>query len=107
WLGPDAGVSGALTLTKAGEADWEAEFRGDLLGVDLATLVSRRFPDHRLAGTATVRVRSARWANRGEGKGAGWVQAEGALAVGPGSINVELLRGLGREMHFRLDPRLA
>ena len=107
WLGPEARVSGALTLTRSGEAEWEAEFRGDLLGVDLATLVAARFPDHHLAGTAAVQVRSARWANRGDGKGAGWVEAEGALAVGPGTIGAGLLRAIGKEMQFRLDPRLA
>jgi len=107
WLGPDARVAGALTLSRAGEAEWEAEFRGDLLGVDLATLVAARFPDHHLAGTAAIQVRSARWANRGDGKGAGWVEAEGALTVGPGAIGAGLLRALGKEMQFRLDPRLA
>ena len=106
WLGPDARVAGALTLTRDGEAQWEAEFRGDLLGVDLATLVAARFPDHHLAGTAAIQVKSARWANRGDGKGAGWVEAEGALTVGPGAIGANLLRGLGTEMKFRLDPKL-
>ncbi len=107
WLGPEARVAGALTLQKAGEQDWEAEFRGDLLDLDLAALVSRWFPDHRLGGVATVRVRSARWAGRPGGQGPGWVEADGTLAAGPGAISPSLLEALKAEMKFKLDPKLA
>lgn len=107
WLGPDARVFGTLALHKAGEQDWEAEFRGELLDVDLAALVSRWFPDHRLGGIATVRVRSARWANRPGGQGAGWVEADGRLTAGAGVISPSLLEALKAEMQFKLDPKLA
>ena len=105
WLGASARVSGSLTLQKAGEGDWEAEFRGELLDVDLAALVSRWFPDHRLGGKATVRVRSARWADRPGGQGPGWVEADGSLAAGPGAMSVSLLEALKGELKFKLDPR--
>ena len=48
WLGPDARVEGALTLRQTGAKDWEADFQGDLLDVDLGVLVGRRFPGHGL-----------------------------------------------------------
>ena len=35
WLGRSARVQGALTLRQTGSADWQAEFQGDLLDVDL------------------------------------------------------------------------
>ena len=48
WLGPAAKVEGRLTLRQTGAKDWEADFQGDLLDVDLAMLVGRRFPGQRL-----------------------------------------------------------
>ncbi len=107
WFGAEARVWGALTLSRVGEGDWQAEFRGDLLGVDLATLVARRFPDHRLSGEAKLQVRSARWGSRGPGLGPGWIGADGTLSAGPGVIGGSLLEALGRELHFRIAPRPA
>ena len=77
WLGPDARVDGALTLRQDGAKDWEAEFQGNLLDIDLAELVGRRFPNHRLRGKARL---------------AGRLGAVGR-AAGPG---VRLGRGAGR-----------
>lgn len=99
WLGASARVQGALTLRQVGSADWQAEFAGDLVDVDLKTLFERRFPRHRMAGLAHVAVKSARWSNR-PGQGFGWANAEGELRVGQGSIGLDLLRSLVTEMKF-------
>jgi hypothetical protein len=100
WLGPDSRVQGALTLRQAGSADWQAEFSGDLIDVDLKTLFERRFPRHRMTGLAHVALKDARWANR-PGQGFGWSRAEGELTAGSGTIGVELLQALAGEMKFR------
>ena len=60
WLGTEAKVEGALTFQQAGSKDWEAEFQGNLLDIDLAELVDRRFPMHRLRGRARLGITSAR-----------------------------------------------
>ena len=45
--------------------EWEADFRGDLLDVDLKTLVGQRFPSHRLdAQGKGGRGVARRWADR-------------------------------------------
>ena len=105
WLGTDAKVEGTLTLHQAGSGDWEADFHGELLDLDLAKLVGRRFPRHRLAGRARLMIENARWGER-PSQGPGWVQVKGELVAGQGSIGVSLLEALAREMKFRLSPRL-
>jgi hypothetical protein len=105
WLGHAAKVQGALTLRQAGSADWQAEFAGDLIDVDLKTLFERRFPRHRMTGLAHVAIKQARWANR-PGQGFGWVGAEGELSTGAGTIGLDLLQSLGREMRFRMSSKL-
>jgi hypothetical protein len=100
WLGSNARVQGALTLRQAGSADWQAEFAGDLVDVDLKTLFERRFPRHRMTGLAHLGIKGARWANR-PGQGFGWSSAEGELTVGSGTIGIELLQALASEMKFR------
>jgi len=111
WVGESARVDGRLTLRQAGGRGWEGEFAGDLHDVDLAALVSRRFPSHRLSGTARVSVDHARWGDR-PGQGPGWLEARGRLVAGPGSAGVDLIAALSREMKFRpssrhgrIDPR--
>lgn len=106
WLGPDARVDGSLTLRQDGAKDWEAEFQGNLLDIDLSELVSRRFPSHRLRGKARLSVSQARWAER-PGQGFGWVEAQGELNAGPGLIGFGLLRALNTEMQFRIAPKVA
>ncbi len=106
WLGPDARVDGALTLRQDGAKDWEAEFQGNLLDIDLAELVGRRFPNHRLRGKARLAVASARWAERPR-QGYGWVEAEGELSAGPGVIGFGLLQALSTEMKFRKGARVG
>jgi hypothetical protein len=105
WLGNDAKVEGTLSLHQAGSGDWEAAFHGDLLDLDLAKLVGRRFPRHRLAGRARLVIENARWGDR-PSQGPGWVEVKGELLAGQGSIGVSLLEALAREMKFRLSPRL-
>ncbi len=99
WLGASARVQGALTLRQSGSSDWQAEFAGDLIDVDLKTLFERRFPSHRMNGLAHVAIKGAKWANR-PGQGFGWANVEGELTVGQGSIGVDLLRSLVTEMKF-------
>jgi hypothetical protein len=106
WVGARAKVSGTLSLSQAGAGDWEADFQGNLLDVDLATLVGGRFPRHHLTGTARVVLRQAHWGDR-PGQGRGWRQARGELLVSQGTIGVDLLLALAREMKFRLSPRVV
>jgi hypothetical protein len=106
WLGAGAKVEGTLSLGQHGAREWEAEFQGNLLDVDLATLVGKRFPRHRLAGPARVAVEKARWGDR-PGQGPGWIEAKGELVATQGTVGVELCTALAREMRFRLSPRMA
>jgi hypothetical protein len=106
WLGPRAMIDGTLSLAQAGAGDWEAVFQGNLLDVDLATLVGRRFPRHHLSGNARVTVTKAHWGDR-PGQGRGWREAKGELLAGQGTIGIALLGALAREMKFRLSPRVT
>ena len=106
WLGPNATVEGTLQLRQAGSTDWEAVFSGSLHDIELARLVGRRFPRHRLTGRARLAVATARWGQR-PNQGPGWIEVKGELMAGPGSIGVSLLESLAREMKFRLSPKLA
>jgi hypothetical protein len=106
WLGPRARVEGTLILDQTGTKDWEGQFTGNLLDVDLATLVGEKFPRHHLAGLARVAVKQARWGDR-PGQGPGWIEAGGALIASQGIIGVDLVNALAREMRFRLSPRMA
>ncbi len=106
WLGADAALEGTLTLRQTGSRDWEAEFRGELFDLDLAKLIGRRFPRHRLTGRGRLKIDTARWGDR-PGQGPGWFDAKGELSAGPGLIGVDLVDALAREMKFRPSPRLA
>jgi hypothetical protein len=106
WLGARAAVDGTLSLARSGGGDWEADFQGNLIDVDLASLIGRRFPRHHLTGTARIAVERAHWGDRG-GQGRGWREAKGELLVGQGTIGVALLDALAREMKFRLSPRVT
>ena len=105
WLGSNAKVNGTLRLHQAGSRDWEAGFTGELLDVDLAKLVGRRFPRHRLTGRARIAIKDAKWGERPT-QGRGWLEAKGELAAGQGSIGVDLIEALAREMKFRRSQRL-
>jgi hypothetical protein len=106
WLGTDAKVEGTVSLRQAGSRDWEADFHGELLDVDLAKLIGRRFPRHRLTGRAKVAIQGARWGQRST-QGFGWLDVKGELSAGQGSIGVDLIDALTREMKFRRSPRLV
>jgi hypothetical protein len=106
WLGPRARMNGTLTLSQSGAGEWEGEFQGDLLDVDLVTLVGKQFPRHHLSGLARVALHQARWGER-PGQGPGWLQARGELLAGQGNIGIDLLTSLAREMKFRLSPRVS
>jgi hypothetical protein len=106
WLGADAKLEGALSLRQAGGQNWEADFQGTLFDVDLAKLVGRRFPRHRLTGRAQVVLQQARWGERSSAS-SGWIHVKGDLTAGPGTIGVELIEALTREMKFRPSSRLV
>ena len=106
WLGPRATVDGTLSLAQAGAGEWEADFQGNLVDIDLANLVGRRFPRHHLSGNARVTVTKAHWGDR-SGQGRGWREAKGELVAGQGTIGIALLGALAREMKFRLSPRVT
>jgi len=95
WLGSDAKLEGTLSLRQEGSKDWEAEFQGELIDVDLARLTGRRFPRHRLTGRAKLVFQKARWGRR-EGQAPGWVEAKGNLLVGQGTIGMSLIEALAR-----------
>jgi hypothetical protein len=105
WLGNDATVEGALSLSQEGSKDWEVEFSGELAGVDMARLTGRRFPRHRLTGRAKLVFQKARWGNR-QSQAPGWVEVRGSLLVGQGTIGTSLIESLAREMRFRPSSRL-
>ncbi len=106
WIGDRARLDGTLTLRQSGGRPWEGDFSGDLLDIDLAVLVGRRFPRHRMAGSARVEVETARWGDR-PGLGMGWIEAKGTLRGGQGAVGADLLSALSREMKFRLTPRAS
>jgi hypothetical protein len=106
WLGTSARVEGTLVLRQTGAKDWEADFQGDLYDVDLGVLVGKQFPSHRMSGLGHLAIKSARWADR-PGQGFGWVEAQGELTTGQGTIGLPLLRAVGNEMRFRLSTKLA
>jgi hypothetical protein len=103
-LGETAKVDGQLVLEQVGAGEWEASFKGNLLDVELASVVNRLAPEHRLAGRARVAVESARWGDR-PGRGMGWIEAKGDLLAGKGTIGVTLLEALRTQMHFKIADR--
>ena len=103
-LGSSAKLDGELVLRQSGVGDWEAEFKGNLLDVELASLVNQLAPEHRLSGHARVAVEFARWADR-PGRGPGWVEARGDLLSGKGTIGVSLLHALKTQMNFKVAER--
>jgi hypothetical protein len=105
WLGAEARINGMLALRQEGSSAWQSEFQGEVLDIDLARLVGRRFPRHRLSGRGRLAIRKARWADRPD-LGFGLAEANGDLVVGHGSIGVNLLSALAREMKFRPSSRL-
>ena len=82
-LGPDSRYRGYLWATRQA-AGWDAEWAGELTGVDLARLVTQQFP-HRLNGTAKIVIQRARM-HQGR-----LDQATGSLTSGPGQISPSLL----------------
>ncbi len=105
WLGPDALVEGELVLHQINAGDWDAQFRGRLDNVDLATLAGRLAPEHQLRGRGRIEFQDARWTDL-PGRGAGWSRATGTLTARAGTIGTGLLRSLRDSVHFRLDPAL-
>ncbi len=51
-------------------------------------------------------IKQARWGQRPT-QGPGWVDVQGELLAGQGSIGVDLVEALAREMKFRRSARLA
>ena len=106
WLGEGAKFEGTVSLRQQGSRDWEAVVQGEFLDVNLARLVGRRFPRHRLTGRARLVIVHSRWGQR-PAQGDGWVEVKGELSASQGSIGVELIDALAREMKFRRSSRLS
>ena len=83
WLGRGAKLEGTLTLSQTGLADWEAEFSGTLLDVDLASLVCGRFPEHRLTGLAHVRIAALAGRTDSARKGSAGSRPRASSRAGP------------------------
>ncbi|MDX2035463.1 MAG: hypothetical protein SFX72_02335 [Isosphaeraceae bacterium] len=105
WLGASAKLLGELALRRQGAGEWKADFRGELIGVDLANLFIHRFPLQRVAGLAHLRVERALWEDR-PGQGFGWAEIDGSLTTGPGSASLDFLRSITQEMNFRVTRRI-
>ena len=96
---------GTLNLRQVGSTDWKADFQGEMLDLDLARLIERRFPRHRLTGRARIAFEKATWGQRPGGQGPGWLEVKGELVAGQGAIGIDLLEALAREMKFRPSVR--
>jgi hypothetical protein len=105
WLGGEAQILGTLNLRQAGSTEWRADFQGEILDLDLARLIGRRFPRHRLTGRARIAFEKATWGERPSSQGPGWLEVKGELLAGQGSIGIDLLEALAREMKFRPSSR--
>jgi hypothetical protein len=53
-----------------------------------------------------VAIKSARWGDR-PGQGLGWVDADGEITTGHGSMGAGLLNALAAEMNFRVPDKAA
>jgi hypothetical protein len=105
WLGSAASIDGELTLEQSGADDWEARFHGTIDDLDLASLVRQVAPEQRLSGRARLTVEAFHWGPR-PGRGPGWRQARGLLAVPDGgSVGSDLLRNLASQLRFRVPER--
>jgi hypothetical protein len=108
WFGLDATIEGELSLQQVGAGDWEADFRGSVLDVDLGTLIRRLSPAQRLTGRGRIVVDRARWGDQ-PGRGCGWVIARGELVGSRGQIGLDLIRSLQSQLQFKvpakIDPR--
>ena len=105
WLGTEAKISGTLDLREVNSTGWTADFRGEIVDLDLARLIGQRFPRHRLTGRARITFEHASWGQRPKGQGPGWLEVKGELSSGQGAIGVDLLDALAREMKFRPAAR--
>ncbi|MEW4568855.1 hypothetical protein AB1L88_13405 [Tautonia sp. JC769] len=105
WIGSAARMQGELRLSRIGAGDWRASFSGELIDVDLATLVSGRVTEHRLDGLAHLIIDEAEWGPQPLGPGSGWRSVSGELRAGPGAISSGLLQALQAEMRFPLAER--
>lgn len=105
WLGAGALFAGELTFRRHGVEPWEAEFHGELSEVDLAALVGQHFDRYHLSGQAKIALTSARWSQRPNGQGSGWVDVRGRLTAGPGTVSTSMLEALNSELKFRVPEQ--
>lgn len=105
WLGPSARLQGRLALHQSRQDDWEAEFQGALLDVDLTALMSQLAPRHGLNARARLDLDTARWGNQ-PGRGPGWTAVKGRVECANGTISAGLLQALKSQLRFRMADRL-
>ncbi len=91
-LGPHARFRGSIWASETSEG-WEGEISGQLLDVDLQSLVSEQFP-HRLSGPAEITIQNAR-IHRGRLE-----EASGMLTAGPGVVSRSLLAAAVESLHW-------
>ncbi len=106
WLGTEARVVGHIELSKSDEStEWDLEVKGLLTDVDLRSLVTRHFPNQKINGSAQITIEEAKWGPSPGRSGAGWHRVAGRFEAGEGSIGIDLLEALQREMGIRLHER--
>ena len=82
-LGPRCRFRGSIWANQTPDG-WQGEVAGQLVDLDLGALVTDHFP-HRLAGSAEVTIRSARF------RGSRLEQGSALVTAGPGTIDRSLI----------------
>jgi hypothetical protein len=103
WIDRRGEWRGEMTLRSTASRDWELEYTGEIDGLDLGVLTAGRAVDERVSGRGRLVVEQARWGERGESGGPGWVEARGVLTAGRGMIGHGLMERLAVEQLFRVQ----
>jgi hypothetical protein len=104
WLGERAKLQGTLLFSRCNSGgEWDVLFRGRILDIAFDRLITGHFSHHEITGMATLEIAHARWAGLPGHQGRGWVEVEGELRSGPGTMGLEFMNALAREMRFEVD----
>lgn len=98
-LGPACEFRGELSWNTAADLR-EAALRGELVGLDLDTLISEQFP-HRFSGTARVHLQRAAIQ---QGR---LVELQGRIEAGPGVLSASLLAAAAQHLSVSVPKNLV